>query len=70
MIRKLGRGLDSLIEETKQEARESPTALEVGALAPNPFQPREVMNEDAIEELCASIREHGVLQPVIVRPVG
>ncbi|QZN85667.1 ParB/RepB/Spo0J family partition protein [Cellulomonas sp. C5510] len=44
--------------------------LPVGAIRPNPKQPRTVFDEDALEELVGSIREIGVLQPVVVRPVG
>lgn len=43
--------------------------LPVGAIRPNPKQPRTVFDEDALEELVGSIREIGVLQPVVVRPV-
>lgn len=44
--------------------------LPVEAIRPNPRQPRTVFEEEALEELVASIREVGVLQPVVVRPVG
>lgn len=39
-------------------------------IIPNRFQPREVFNEDALRELSASIKEHGVIQPIIVRKIG
>ena len=42
--------------------------LPVGPIRPNPRQPRTVFDEDALEELVGSIREIGVLQPVVVRP--
>lgn len=42
----------------------------VDRIDPNPQQPRVVFEEDALEELAASIREHGVLQPILVRPIG
>lgn len=42
----------------------------VGAIVPNPRQPRQVFDEDALEELVSSIREVGVLQPVVVRRVS
>ena len=41
----------------------------IGAITPNPRQPRSVFDEDALEELASSIREVGLLQPVVVRPV-
>ena len=67
----LGRGLSALLGDA---AAVSPTApglrtLPVGALEPGPFQPREAMDEAALAELSASIREHGVLQPILVRPM-
>jgi ParB family chromosome partitioning protein len=43
--------------------------LPVGSIRPNPKQPRTVFDEDALEELVGSIREIGVLQPIVVRPV-
>ena len=42
----------------------------IDRIDPNPQQPRVVFEEDALEELAASIREHGVLQPILVRPIG
>ena len=39
-------------------------------IIPNRFQPREVFNQEALEELSASIKEHGVIQPIIVRKIG
>jgi len=61
----LGRGLASLIP---QRATSPATILEVALarVAPNPFQPRHRIDAAALEELAASIREHGVLQPILV----
>ena len=42
----------------------------IDRIEPNPQQPRVVFEEDALAELAASIREHGVLQPILVRPIG
>jgi ParB/RepB/Spo0J family partition protein len=42
----------------------------VDRITPNPEQPRMVFDEDTLQELAASIREHGVLQPILVRPLG
>ncbi|GGO30335.1 chromosome partitioning protein ParB [Microbispora rosea subsp. aerata] len=44
--------------------------IEVDAISPNPRQPREVFDEDRLDELAASIKEVGLLQPVVVRAVG
>ena len=43
--------------------------IAIGAITPNPRQPRQTFDEDALEELADSIREVGLLQPVVVRPV-
>jgi ParB family chromosome partitioning protein len=61
----LGRGLSSLIP---QRASTSAGVVEVpvARIAPNPYQPRRRIDDATIEELAASIREHGVLQPVLV----
>ena len=61
----LGRGLSSLIP---QRAASTAAVVDVplGRIAPNPHQPRRHMDDAGLEELAASIREHGVLQPVLV----
>lgn len=67
----LGRGLDALLGN--DEAASSSDALlevPVGFLRPGRFQPRTRMDTDAISELADSIRHQGVLQPILVRPVG
>jgi ParB family chromosome partitioning protein len=60
----LGRGLDALIPQAA--AGTGLLDLDVDRIVPNPWQPRLIMNEDALAELVESIREHGVLQPLIV----
>jgi ParB family transcriptional regulator, chromosome partitioning protein len=64
----LAPGIVSLIESraTHAQIREVP----VGKILPNPAQPRHSYEEDSLTELADSIREHGVLQPILVRPVG
>jgi ParB family transcriptional regulator, chromosome partitioning protein len=61
-------GIVSLIEsrEIQPQIREIPT----GRVLPNPAQPRLSYEEDSLAELAESIREHGVLQPILVRPAG
>ena len=61
----LGRGLSSLIGETKKENTKN--LLSIGDLIPNKFQPRKVFDEDNLEDLTNSIKERGMLQPIIVR---
>jgi ParB family chromosome partitioning protein len=58
----LGRGLDALIPRPGGSVRD----VEVSRIRPNPVQPRQHFEQAALEELAASIREHGVLQPLIV----
>ena len=44
--------------------------VDINEILPNRFQPREIFEDEALQELSASIREHGVIQPIIVRKVG
>jgi ParB family chromosome partitioning protein len=74
--RRLGRGLGGLIQSTvgdptPDEIRVS-DEVPVAEVRPNPFQPRRVFDDGALEELKASIAEHGLLQPIVVRrsPAG
>ncbi len=69
----LGRGLAALIPPGEVGApgmRASLAELPLDAIQPNPRQPREVFDEQELEGLAASIRDMGVLQPVVVRPLG
>lgn len=71
--RRLGKGLGALLGEYLEEptAGEVPIReLEIGRISPNPFQPRRQFEGEALDELEASIRENGLLQPLVVRPAG
>ena len=61
----LGRGLSSLIGETKVEP--TTNKLSISALYPNKFQPRKIFEEDSLNDLEKSIKERGIIQPIIVR---
>ncbi len=61
----LGRGLSSLIGETKIETKIN--KLPLGEIIPNKFQPRKNFDENNLEDLTNSIKERGVIQPIIVR---
>ena len=61
----LGRGLSSLIGETKIE--KNTNKLPIGDLFPNKFQPRKIFDEDSLDDLKKSIKERGIIQPLIVR---
>jgi len=69
---RLGRGLAALIGDAGDEptaGRGAPRKAPIEFLRPNPRNPRKAFREDELDELAASIRERGVIQPVIVRPV-
>ena len=61
----LGRGLSSLIGETNVESKKN--LLAVGDLIPNKYQPRKVFDDANLEDLINSIKERGIIQPIIVR---
>jgi ParB-like partition proteins len=69
--RGLGRGLEALIPTSWSEpttAGETVTNLPVNAIRPNPFQPRQHFKPEELEALAESIKLHGLLQPILVRP--
>ena len=61
----LGRGLSSLIGETKVESKKN--QLSVSDIVPNKYQPRKNFDEDSLDDLTNSIKQRGILQPIIVR---
>lgn len=71
----LGRGLGALLGETAGEVYPDSSAagsllnLSISRIRPNPNQPRRSFDEDELEELADSIRQNGILQPIVVRPV-
>ena len=70
--RGLGRGLDALIEAASTGATEGIQRVPIDAIGPNPRQPRHTLRADDLAELAASLREHGLIQPLIVTraPLG
>jgi len=70
-VNRLGKGLRALIPEAPNEGDiqriNSVSEIEVVKISPNPFQPREEFDEEALEELKQSIAEKGVIQPITVR---
>ena len=65
----LGKGLSALIPDAP-EPRISPVEVDIDRLAPNDFQPRAHADDARLEELTRSIRSNGIIQPIVVRPVG
>jgi ParB family chromosome partitioning protein len=69
---RLGRGLDALLSgaEDGSAAAAKQTQVAVERIENNPYQPRKTFDEDEINSLCESIKNHGILQPLVVRQVG
>lgn len=71
MLKKgLGKGLQALIPEAASGDREALVEVEIARIYPNPKQPRRSFDEEKLLELAASIKEHGVVQPVLLRRRG
>ncbi len=65
----LGRGLGALIPQKEHSAPSSGagvTEVAIGEISPNPYQPRKTFRDEAIQELAASVKEHGIVQPLLV----
>ena len=69
-LKGLGRGLDALLAGNEAQGREQQRSLAVGNLQPGKYQPRTQMDNASLEELAASIRVQGLMQPILVRPIG
>ncbi|HTI06346.1 MAG TPA: ParB/RepB/Spo0J family partition protein [Gemmatimonadales bacterium] len=67
--RRLGRGLEALLGPTREEAEREGSLVElpIQDIKPNPFQPRKTVDPAALDELVSSIKQAGLLQPVVVR---
>src|SRR3989442_3663207 len=67
--RRLGRGLEALLGPPREEAEREGSLVELPTkdINPNPFQPRKTVDPAALEELVSSIKQAGLLQPVVVR---
>ena len=68
--RGLGRGLDALLGVEESTRKDAMATLPVGSIRPGKYQPRTRMDQQALAELAASIRAQGLMQPLLVRPVG
>jgi len=69
MSKRLGRGLDALIPSLSVNEDDKVIEITLSQLRPNPYQPRKTFDEEAIKDLAESIKQHGVIQPIIVRSV-
>lgn len=68
----LGRGLDALLagNEASSQKKDEQRSLPVDLLCPGKYQPRTRMDAGSLEELAASIKAQGIMQPILVRPTG
>ena len=64
----LGKGLSAIFSENDTEDNNEIISLKISQIEPNRNQPRRSFDEEALQELSESIKEHGVLQPILVRP--
>ncbi|TCZ75671.1 ParB/RepB/Spo0J family partition protein [Paenibacillus albiflavus] len=69
MSKRLGKGLDALIDNLHINEDDKVVQIPLSQLRANPYQPRKAFDDDSIQELAVSIKEHGVIQPIIVRNV-
>ena len=66
----LGKGLSALIPDVPEPPKAGPIEVDIDLLAPNPQQPRLNMDDARLEELAASIKSNGIIQPILVRRTG
>lgn len=67
--RVLGRGLDALLPSVETVSKKV-VEVEIGRIKPSRKQPREKIDENSLNELVLSIKEHGIIQPILVRPIS
>ncbi|NMD72491.1 ParB/RepB/Spo0J family partition protein [Bacillus sp. DNRA2] len=67
MAKGLGKGLNAFFSNIEADSEEAVQEIKLKELRPNPYQPRKIFQQEAIDELKQSILEHGILQPIIVR---
>ncbi|MFM1653491.1 ParB/RepB/Spo0J family partition protein [Brevibacillus sp. B_LB10_24] len=67
MNKRLGKGLDALFSDNHVEESEQIKEVAVNQIRPNPYQPRKEFDPHTLKELTESIKEHGIIQPLVVR---
>ena len=67
MVKGLGKGIGALFPGESLEQSGQVEEIQLQQIVANPFQPRKIFDEDALQELADSIKEHGILQPIAVR---
>ncbi|MBP0988818.1 MAG: ParB/RepB/Spo0J family partition protein, partial [Oscillospiraceae bacterium] len=66
----LGSGLNTLFEQNAADPQAGVQTVRIADIEQNRAQPRKTFDDDAITELAESIQQHGILQPILVRPIG
>ncbi|PYR72627.1 MAG: chromosome partitioning protein ParB, partial [Acidobacteria bacterium] len=66
----LGKGLSALIPDAPEPARQGAIEIDIDRLAPNDKQPRVQMDDGKLDELAQSIKDNGVIQPILVQKIG
>ncbi|MFS0646534.1 ParB/RepB/Spo0J family partition protein [Siminovitchia sp. 179-K 8D1 HS] len=70
MAKGLGKGINALFANMEVGTEETVREISISEIKPNPYQPRKLFSPEAIDELKESIKQHGILQPVILRKSG
>ncbi|ANU14632.1 Chromosome (plasmid) partitioning protein ParB / Stage 0 sporulation protein J [Planococcus halocryophilus Or1] len=70
MAKGLGKGINALFPGETISDTDKVNQINVGEIQANPYQPRKIFEQVALEELAESIKEHGILQPIVVRKAG
>jgi len=70
MAKGLGKGINALFPGENLTKNETVSQISISEIKANPYQPRKIFDEAALGELSESIKEHGILQPVVVRKAG
>ncbi|MEG1984726.1 MAG: ParB/RepB/Spo0J family partition protein [Oscillospiraceae bacterium] len=68
-ISSLGKGLDALFYDNASEMNENSSELSINEIEPDRLQPRQTWDDESLKELADSISQHGVIQPILVRPM-
>lgn len=66
----LGKGLDTLIPNNDPKTESVENEININLIEPNPNQPRKKFDDDALQELADSIKEHGLIEPIVVQKTG
>ncbi|EGA91219.1 stage 0 sporulation protein J [Planococcus donghaensis MPA1U2] len=70
MAKGLGKGINALFPGETISDTDKVNQINVGEIQANPYQPRKIFDQVALDELAESIKEHGILQPIVVRKAG